>query len=145
MQPLALALVLAAAAPPGPPPAAAAPAPAVAPAPAATKPAAAAPVTVVPLPAAASLPLPFPSPHTVPVTPDLRSDLGTVQAVDAAHGILRCTTTAGLVTYRAGPTVRVSDRDGKPVGGLERVAVGNAVRVFYVVGQGAIAGEVDLQ
>ena len=145
---LALALALTGATPTGPvaspssvpasPPAAKAPAPsAPQPAPA--------PVMVVPLPAAAPLPAPFPVPHVVPLTPDLRSDLGTVQSVDPPKGILRCTTTAGLVTYKAAPTLRVTDKDGKPLGGLERLAVGNAVRVYYVIAQGAIAGEVALQ
>jgi hypothetical protein len=79
------------------------------------------------------------------VTPELRSDLGLVQAVDLAQGVVRCSTTAGVVTYRVAPAVRVYDRDGKPVGGPERLVAGNSVRVFYVVTQGAIAQELDLQ
>ena len=165
MQALALALALFGAAPPGPAaapasapvspaasPAARAPAtaPAPIPAPPAARPAApagpaAAPVMVVPLPAAAPLPLPFPAPHAIAASPDLRSDLGTVQAVDATRGIRRCTTTAGVVTSPAPPTVRVTDREGKVLGGLEHVAVGGAVRVYYIIAQGAVLGEIALQ
>jgi hypothetical protein len=129
---LVLAMALAAPAPP-----ASAPAPA---------PAAVAPPPLAPLPSPApGAPPPFPPPRGIAVTPDLRSDLGTAQKVDAPQGVLLCSTTAGIVTYRVAPAVRLYDREGRPVGGLDRLVVGNAVRVYYVVNQGAIAQELDLQ
>ncbi len=97
-------------------------------------------------PAAAAPPaLPFPAPRLVTVTDRTKCDMGTVLSVEAQKGVLRVTTPAGVVTYRAGPEVQVFEKDGKPAGGIARLQPNEKVRVYYVVDDGAKAGEVDLE
>jgi hypothetical protein len=88
---------------------------------------------------------PFPPPRLAPVTDRLKCDTGQVLSVDTARAELRVTTPAGLVTFKAGTDVQVLDREGKPVGSVSRLAVGQAVRVYYVVEDGAKALEVALE
>lgn len=87
----------------------------------------------------------FPPPRLVVVTERTRCDTGSVLATDAQRGLLRVTTPAGVVTYKAGPELQVFEKDGKPAGGLARLQPGEKVRVYYVVDDGAKAGEVDLE
>lgn len=89
--------------------------------------------------------LPFPPPRLVVVTERTKCDMGTVLAVDAQKGVLRVTTPAGVVTYKVGPEVQVFEKDGKPAGGVARLQPSEKVRVYYVVDDGAKAGEVDLE
>jgi hypothetical protein len=79
------------------------------------------------------------------VSDRLKCDTGQVLSVDTARGELRVTTPAGLVTYKAGTDVQVLDRDGKPMGSVSKLAIGQAVRVYYVVEYGAKALEVALE
>jgi hypothetical protein len=89
--------------------------------------------------------LPFPPPRLTAVTERTKCDMGTVLAVDPQRGLLRVTTPAGVVTYRAGPEVQVFEKDGKPGGGITRLQPAEKVRVYYVVEDGARASEVDLE
>ena len=95
--------------------------------------------------AAEAAPPPFPPPRLLVVTDRTKCDMGAVLAADVQRGLLRVTTTAGVVTYKAGPELQVFEKDGKPAGGLARLQPGEKVRVYYVVDDGAKAGEVDLE
>ncbi len=88
--------------------------------------------------------LPFPAPRVTQVTEKTKCDFGTVLSVQAARSILRVTTPAGIITYHAGPEVQVFGKDGKPLGPIAKLAVGQKVRVYYVVDNGAQVSEVDL-
>ncbi len=88
---------------------------------------------------------PFPPPRLLVVTDRTKCDTGTVLAADAQRGVLRVTTPAGVITYRVGPEVQVFEKDGKPAGGIARLQPNEKVRVYYVVDDGARAGEVDLE
>lgn len=97
-----------------------------------------------PAPAAAP-PLPFPAPRAVAVTDKTKCDYATVLSIEPSRGILRTTTPAGVITYHAGPEVQVFSKDGKPQGPISTLAVGQKVRVYYLVNEGAWAQEVDLE
>jgi hypothetical protein len=88
---------------------------------------------------------PFPAPRLVPYTEKMKCDMGTVLSVDASKAQLRATTPAGVVTYHAGTDVQVIDKDGKPLGTIAKLSVGQSVRVYYLVDNGAQALEVDVQ
>jgi hypothetical protein len=96
-------------------------------------------------PAPAAQALPFPAPRAVAVNDKTRCDYGTVLSIEATRGILRATTAAGVITYRAGPEVQVFAKDGKLQGSVSALAAGQKVRVYYVVNDGAWAQEVDLE
>jgi hypothetical protein len=85
---------------------------------------------------------PFPPPRLAPVSDRMKCDTGAVLSVDTARSELRVTTPAGLVTFRAGVDVQVLDRNGTPLGSVSKLAAGQAVRVYYVVEQGARALEI---
>jgi hypothetical protein len=87
--------------------------------------------------------LPYPAPRVIQPTDRTKCDMGEVLAVDASHGVLRVTTPAGVVTYKAGADVQVMDRNGKPVGTIAKLSPGQKVRVYYYVEDGARAQEVD--
>jgi hypothetical protein len=88
---------------------------------------------------------PFPPPRATAVTEKTKCDTGTVAAAELAKSKLQVSTPAGLVTYRAGAEAQVFDKDGKPLGTIARLAVGQKVRVYYVVDDGAKASEVDVE
>lgn len=90
-------------------------------------------------------PPPFPPPRLVAVSERTKCDRGTVLAADAQKGVLRVTTPAGVVTYKAGPEAQVLEKDGKPAGGIARLQPNEKVRVYYVVEDGAKVSEVDLE
>jgi hypothetical protein len=87
---------------------------------------------------------PFPPPRVAPVTDRMKCDTGAVLSVDTARSELRITTPAGLVTFQAGIDVQVLDQQGRPLGSVSKLALGQQVRVYYVVEQGARALEVAL-
>lgn len=88
---------------------------------------------------------PFPAPRHAPVTDRTRCDTGTVLSADAARGLLRVTTPAGVVTFQVGPEVPVLDRAGEPAGAASALARGRRVRVWYVVDAGAQAQEIQVE
>ncbi len=88
--------------------------------------------------------LPYPAPRFTQVTEKTKCDFGTVLSVEVERSTLRVTTPAGIITYHAGPEVQVLGKDGKPLGPISKLAVGQKVRVYYVVDNGARASEVDL-
>jgi uncharacterized protein YcfJ len=96
-------------------------------------------------PAPAAAHLPFPAPRAVAVTDKTKCDYAVVLSVEPVRGILRTTTPAGVITYHAGPEVQVFAKDGKPQGPISTLTVGQKVRVYYLVNEGAIAQEVDLE
>ena len=88
---------------------------------------------------------PFPPPRLAPVTDRTKCDTGTVLAIDGPKGELRVTTPAGVVTYRAGPDTQVFDVEGKPLGPVSKLAIGQNVRVYFVVDDGARAVEISVE
>jgi hypothetical protein len=97
-----------------------------------------------PAPAAAPR-LPFPAPRAVAVSDKTRCDFGAVLSVEPSRNVLRATTPSGVITYRAGPEIQVFAKDGKLQGPVSTLAVGQKIRVYYVVNDGAWAQEVDLE
>ncbi len=89
--------------------------------------------------------LPYPQPRLTPYSDRLKCDYGKVLSVDAAKGERSVMTSAGAVHYRAGADVQVFDKAGNPVGGTNRLVVGQKVRVYYVVSDGAIVSEINLE
>jgi hypothetical protein len=89
--------------------------------------------------------LPFPAPRVTQVTEKTKCDFGKVLSIEVKSSILRATTPAGIITYHAGPEVQVFGKDGKPLGSISKLAVGQSVRVYYVVGDGARVSEVDIE
>lgn len=88
---------------------------------------------------------PFPLPRLTPMSDRLKCDYGKVLSVDPAKGELSVMTPAGAVHYRAGSDVQVFDKAGSPLGGTSRLAVGQKVRVYYIVSDGAIASEIAVE
>jgi hypothetical protein len=88
---------------------------------------------------------PFPPPRAASVTDRMKCDFSTVLSVDAAKGEVRGTTPAGIVTYKVGPGVQVLDAAGKPTGGAASLTVGQKVRIYYVVDDGARVVEIDAE
>jgi len=93
--------------------------------------------TVIALAVAAA---PFPAPRVAALTDRLKSDAGTVMLVDARE--LRVMMAAGIVTFQVGPGVPVLDAAGHRLASPGALAAGQAVRVWYVVEDGARAVEV---
>ena len=87
--------------------------------------------------------LPYPAPRLAPATDRTKCDSGTVLAVDAARAEVRVATPAGVVTYKAGGDVQVFDKAGQPAGSPAKLAVGEKIRIYYVVDGGARAVEID--
>ncbi len=104
---------------------------------------------VLSAPAEAALPfggkLPYPAPKLIQVTEKTKCDMGTVLSVDPAKNVMRGTTPAGVVTYKVGPEVQVIAKDGKPVGGIAALQVGQKYRAYYLVEGGAKVLEIDLE
>jgi hypothetical protein len=87
--------------------------------------------------------LPFPAPKLIPVTDALRSDVGTVASIDSAKNELKMNAPAGQITYKVGEA-QVVGKDGKAMGTAAALQVGQNIRVYYVVDNGAIAKEIDV-
>src|SRR5437016_13413258 len=87
---------------------------------------------------------PYPAPKLVPVADRLNCDFGPVLSLDPAKGELRLTTPAGVVTYKVSEA-QVIGADGKPKGGAGTLSVGQRVRVYYVLEDGAKVSEIDLE
>ncbi len=90
----------------------------------------------------AAPPLPFPAPRVAQVTERTKFDPGTVLGYDAVKAELRVQCAAGVVTFKAGADVQVFDAAGQPLGTPARLAVGQKVKVWYVVDGGARAQEI---
>ena len=88
---------------------------------------------------------PYPPPRQVQATERTKCDMGTVLSVEAARGVMRGTTPAGVVTYKVGPEVQVFSLEGKPMGGLATLSPGQRYRAYYVVDDGAKVLEIDLE
>lgn len=88
--------------------------------------------------------LPFPAPRLIQATDKTRCDWGPVASIGTNGAQLVVTTPAGPVTYKIGAEVQVVGTDSKPLGGVSVLRVGQGVRVYYVVNEGALAQEVDL-
>jgi hypothetical protein len=87
--------------------------------------------------------LPFPAPRVLQVTERTKFDPGTVLGYDAVKGELRVQCVAGLVVFKAGADVQTFGKDGQPLpGGPPRLVVGQKVRVWYLVDNGARAQEI---
>ncbi len=89
--------------------------------------------------------LPYPAPRLLQVTESTKCDSGTVVSVEPHQNTMHGNTPAGVVTYRVGAEVQVFGKDGKPLGGLSTVAVGQKYRAYYVVDDGAKVLEIDLE
>jgi hypothetical protein len=88
--------------------------------------------------------LPFPAPRLIQATDKTKCDWGPVASIAPNGSQIVVTTPAGPVTYKTGAEVQVVGTDGKPLGNMTVLHVGQGVRVYYVVNEGAIAQEVDL-
>ena len=88
--------------------------------------------------------LPFPAPKLIQATDALRSDVGTIASVDTVKMEVKMNAPAGQITYKVAE-VQVVGPDGKPAGSATALKAGQNVRVYYVVDNGAIAKEIDIQ
>ena len=86
---------------------------------------------------------PFPAPKLAPASENLKCDRATVVQVMAATSELIGMTAAGSVTYKIAGA-QVLGPEGRPLGagGLKPR---QKIRVYYTLGDGAIASEVDLE
>lgn len=87
---------------------------------------------------------PFPAPTAIQATASLKCDNATIDSIDAARQEFRGKTPAGTITYRVVPEVPVIGKDGKPAGSSSDIKVGQKVRIYYVLEQGAQVREIDL-
>lgn len=88
--------------------------------------------------------MPFPAPRLAPFSQAMKCDRATVTQVLPATSELVGATAAGPVTYKIGSAQLVS-ADGRPMGAPTSLKPGQKVRIYYAVGDGAIASEVDLE
>jgi hypothetical protein len=88
--------------------------------------------------------LPFPAPKLIPVTDALRSDAGVIRALDLNAMEMKMGASAGEILFKIS-TVQVAGRDGRALGGPATLRTGESVRVYYLVENGAIAKEIDVQ
>ncbi len=89
--------------------------------------------------------LPYPAPKLIRVTEQTKCDMGTVLSVEPTKNIMRGTTPAGIVTYKVGSEVQVFSKEGKPIGGIVALAVGQKYRAYYLIDDGAKVLEIDLE
>ena len=80
----------------------------------------------------------------VPVTESLKCDRATVVQVMTATSELVGMTAAGPVTYKIA-AAQLLGADGRPLGSPTSLKPGQKTRVYYTLGDGAIASEVDLE
>ncbi len=90
--------------------------------------------------AAATPSLPFPAPRLAPVSQSTKCDRATVVQVMPATSELVGKTVAGSVTYKVGSAQLIS-ADGRPLGAPTTLKPGQRIRVYYTVGDGAVASE----
>jgi hypothetical protein len=88
----------------------------------------------------------FPAPKLTGVTPETKCDWGALAAVKP--NLLVVTTAAGPLEVGIGTGARFAAADGRPLGSMADLRVGQNVRVYYRVenkiGGGARAQEVDV-
>jgi hypothetical protein len=89
-------------------------------------------------------PLPFPAPRLIPVTDALRSDAGVIRALDLNAMEMKMGASAGEIIFKIS-TAQVAGPDGRALGGPATLHTGQSVRVYYLVDNGAIAKEIDVQ
>jgi hypothetical protein len=88
--------------------------------------------------------LPFPAPKLIPATDALRSDSGVIRTLDLAAMEMKMAASAGEITFKVS-AAQVAGPDGRALGGPATLRVGQAIRVYYVVDNGAIAKEIDVE
>jgi hypothetical protein len=88
---------------------------------------------------------PYPPPKVVNYSDQLKSDTGTVVAVDPGTSELRINTPAGLVVYKVPPAFPVLTADGRSGGQVNALRPGQRVRLYYVVQDGAQVQELQLE
>jgi hypothetical protein len=94
--------------------------------------------------AAALASTPFPPPKLTPYSENLKCDRATVVQVMPASSELVGMTVAGSVTYKIG-TAQLIGADGKALGTPTGLKPGQKIRLYYVVNDGAIVSEIDLE
>jgi hypothetical protein len=100
---------------------------------------------IVPLLLSAALSgLPFPPPKVAPNVDGLKCDRATVVQVMPATSELIGMTAAGSVTYKIGAAQLVG-ADGKVLGSPSGLKQGQKIRVYYLINDGAIVSEIDLE
>jgi phage baseplate assembly protein gpV len=89
--------------------------------------------------------LPFPAPRVATVTDATKFDPGVVVSMDPVKAELRVKCAAGIVTFKVAADVPVFDLAGKSLGAPAVLAVGQKVRVWYVIDHGARALEIAVE
>jgi hypothetical protein len=88
--------------------------------------------------------LPFPAPKLIQVTDALRSDAGVIRTLDLNAMEMKMGASAGEIIFKIS-TAQVAGPDGRALGGPATLRTGQSVRVYYLVENGAIAKEIDVQ
>jgi hypothetical protein len=92
-----------------------------------------------------ALALPYPAPHSFQPTDATKCSWATVMAVLPEKHELVGRTVAGLVKFQFKDDTPVFAKDGKPAGAVARLGIGQALRVYFVIDNGARLLEVDLE
>lgn len=92
--------------------------------------------------ALASPPPPFPPPKLTGVTPATKCDWGPISEIKSSRIIVR--TDAGAFTVEVSSKAKIAGLDGKPLGSTSALSLGQKVRVYYLVDDGAQAQEIDV-
>jgi hypothetical protein len=85
--------------------------------------------------------LPYPAPKHIQVTEKTKCDWGTIVAVEPSRHVMRGKTLAGVATYNVGPEVKVFSDDGKLMGGLAVLSIGQKFRVYYLLDSNKVFDE----
>ncbi len=89
-------------------------------------------------------PPPFQAPHHIPITASLKCDWGSVVQVDAQAGRLLIQTPIGVVTFIVAAGESVWGADGNIATTVGALRVGQPIRVYFHVQDGARVDEVDV-
>ena len=86
---------------------------------------------------------PFPPPKFIGVTPEMKCDWGPITEIKSDSRLV-VRTDAGPFTVETGSKVRVAGPDGKALPSVSSLRLGQNVRVYYLVNDGARAQEIDV-
>jgi hypothetical protein len=84
---------------------------------------------------------PFPPPKRIAVTAELKCDWGTIESAGSETVIKSF---SGLVHYQVSSSVPVVGIDGRSPLSRSALKPGQAIRVYYLVDDGALAKEIDV-
>lgn len=88
---------------------------------------------------------PFPEPMFTPISDSMKSDIGEVHQIEEESGKLQVKTPAGIVTYHTSAETRIVGENASEAILLSDLKLGQRIRVYYFLDDGAQVCEIHLE